>query len=77
MAPFSDSEQFAHVMDQDLALRYQHTDEFTKQLARIPFPPAGPHALPTPIGAFAFDTTQELLWTANEYVRERDTQTRW
>lgn len=38
------------------------------QISRIPFPPPGVHALPTPVTAMTFDTCQELLWTGNDYV---------
>ncbi|RWA06432.1 hypothetical protein EKO27_g8675 [Xylaria grammica] len=38
-------------------------------VARIPFPPPGIRALPTPVTCLAFDVTQELLWTGNEYGR--------
>jgi hypothetical protein len=40
-----------------------------EQVALIPHPGPGPHAHPTPVTALAFDTSQELLWTGNEYVR--------
>ncbi|KAI1347977.1 PAB-dependent poly(A)-specific ribonuclease subunit PAN2 [Xylaria sp. FL0043] len=39
------------------------------EVARIPFPPPGIRALPTPVTCLAFDITQELLWTGNEYGR--------
>lgn len=39
------------------------------QLAVIQLPPPGPHLAPTQVAAFAFDTSQELLWTGNEFVR--------
>ncbi|TRX90839.1 hypothetical protein FHL15_008243 [Xylaria flabelliformis] len=39
------------------------------EVARIPFPPPGLRALPTPVTRLAFDVTQELLWTGNEYGR--------
>ncbi|KAI5865927.1 PAB-dependent poly(A)-specific ribonuclease subunit PAN2 [Durotheca rogersii] len=39
------------------------------EVARIPFPPPGLRALPTPVTTLAFDTSQELLWTGNEYGR--------
>jgi PAB-dependent poly(A)-specific ribonuclease subunit 2 len=32
-------------------------------------PPPGPQALPTPIQTLAFDSSQELLWTGNEFGR--------
>lgn len=32
------------------------------------FPPPGTHALHTPVSVLAFDNSQELLWTGNEYV---------
>ena len=38
------------------------------QVARIGLPPPGPLAVPTPVAALAFDITQELLWTGNDYV---------
>lgn len=41
----------------------------SKQVARVPLPPPGLHALPTPVSTFAFDTLQELLWAGNDYVR--------
>ncbi|KAI5919619.1 PAB-dependent poly(A)-specific ribonuclease subunit PAN2 [Camillea tinctor] len=39
------------------------------EVARIPFPPPGLRAMPTPVTTLAFDTNQELLWTGNEYGR--------
>ncbi|KAI0477313.1 PAB-dependent poly(A)-specific ribonuclease subunit PAN2 [Xylariaceae sp. FL0804] len=39
------------------------------EVARIPFPPPGLRAMPTPVSTLAFDTAQELLWTGNEYGR--------
>ncbi|KAI1387808.1 PAB-dependent poly(A)-specific ribonuclease subunit PAN2 [Hypoxylon trugodes] len=39
------------------------------EVARIPFPPPGLRAMPTPVTVLAFDTSQELLWTGNEYGR--------
>ncbi|KAI1397515.1 PAB-dependent poly(A)-specific ribonuclease subunit PAN2 [Hypoxylon fuscum] len=39
------------------------------EVARIPFPPPGLRAMPTPVTILAFDTSQELLWTGNEYGR--------
>ncbi|KAJ8119578.1 hypothetical protein ONZ43_g3499 [Nemania bipapillata] len=39
------------------------------EVARIPFPPPGIRALPTPVTCLAFDISQELLWTGNEYGR--------
>ncbi|KAF4826097.1 PAN2-PAN3 deadenylation complex catalytic subunit PAN2 [Colletotrichum siamense] len=39
------------------------------EVARIPFPPPGVHAMATPVTTMAFDTAQELLWTGNEYGR--------
>ncbi|KAI1364122.1 PAB-dependent poly(A)-specific ribonuclease subunit PAN2 [Xylaria arbuscula] len=39
------------------------------EVARIPFPPPGIRAMPTPVTCLAFDVTQELLWTGNEYGR--------
>ncbi|KAI1186605.1 PAB-dependent poly(A)-specific ribonuclease subunit PAN2 [Nemania serpens] len=39
------------------------------EVARMPFPPPGVRALPTPVTCLAFDITQELLWTGNEYGR--------
>ncbi|KAF4469696.1 PAB-dependent poly(A)-specific ribonuclease subunit PAN2 [Fusarium albosuccineum] len=39
------------------------------EVARIPFPPPGVHALPTPVTAMTFDTVQELLWTGNGFGR--------
>ncbi|OAR02912.1 hypothetical protein LLEC1_04548, partial [Akanthomyces lecanii] len=39
------------------------------EVARIQFPPPGLHALPTPVTTMMFDTSQELLWTGNDYVR--------
>lgn len=40
------------------------------ELARIPVPPPGAHALPTIATTVAFDDVMELLWTGNEYVGE-------
>ncbi|KAF4122704.1 LOW QUALITY PROTEIN: PAB-dependent poly(A)-specific ribonuclease subunit 2 [Geosmithia morbida] len=39
------------------------------EITRVPFPPPGPRALPTPVTTMIFDTLQELLWTGNEYGR--------
>ncbi|KAG6053616.1 poly(A)-specific ribonuclease [Claviceps sp. LM77 group G4] len=39
------------------------------EVARIPFPPPGVHALATPVTTMAFDNSQELLWTGNDYGR--------
>ncbi|KAF6826197.1 pab-dependent poly -specific ribonuclease subunit [Colletotrichum musicola] len=39
------------------------------EVTRIPFPPPGVHAMPTPVTTMTFDTTQELLWTGNDYGR--------
>ncbi|RYP44071.1 hypothetical protein DL768_009430 [Monosporascus sp. mg162] len=39
------------------------------EVARIPLPPPGLRALPTPVTTLAFDTSQELLWVGNEYGR--------
>ncbi|KAF2792603.1 PAB-dependent poly(A)-specific ribonuclease-like protein subunit pan2 [Melanomma pulvis-pyrius CBS 109.77] len=39
------------------------------ELAIVQLPPPGPHHPATQIATFAFDTTQELLWTGNEYGR--------
>ncbi|OTB10381.1 hypothetical protein K445DRAFT_322985 [Daldinia sp. EC12] len=39
------------------------------EVNRIPFPPPGLRAMPTPVTVLAFDTSQELLWTGNEYGR--------
>jgi PAB-dependent poly(A)-specific ribonuclease subunit 2 len=39
------------------------------ELAVIQLPPPGPHLAPTQVAAFAFDTSQELLWTGNEFGR--------
>ncbi|KAM3532507.1 hypothetical protein MY4038_003985 [Beauveria bassiana] len=38
-------------------------------VARIQFPPPGVHALPSPVTTMTFDTSQELLWTGNDYGR--------
>jgi hypothetical protein len=40
----------------------------TAQLAIAQLPPPGPHLPAVPISTFAFDTTQELLWTGNNHV---------
>ncbi|KAM0669532.1 hypothetical protein ACQRIU_003094 [Beauveria bassiana] len=39
------------------------------EVARIQFPPPGVHALPSPVTTMTFDTSQELLWTGNDYGR--------
>ncbi|KAK5995204.1 PAN2-PAN3 deadenylation complex catalytic subunit PAN2 [Cladobotryum mycophilum] len=39
------------------------------EVARIPFPPPGVHAMPTQVTTMTFDTSQELLWTGNDYGR--------
>ncbi|KAH0601491.1 hypothetical protein MHUMG1_00367 [Metarhizium humberi] len=41
------------------------------EVARIPFPPPGVHAMPTPVTTMTFDTFQELLWTGNDYPHTR------
>lgn len=41
------------------------------EVSRIAVPPSGPHVLPTVASTIAFDDTQELLWTGNEFVRLR------
>ncbi|KAM3557881.1 hypothetical protein MY1884_004282 [Beauveria asiatica] len=54
-----------------------HLMSWTEQLyaakrlivARIQFPPPGVHALPSPVTTMTFDTSQELLWTGNDYGR--------
>jgi hypothetical protein len=47
------------------------------QLAIVQLPPPGPHHPPTQIATFAFDTTQELLWTGNEYVSTLASSSLW
>ncbi|WZH49224.1 ubiquitin carboxyl-terminal hydrolase-domain-containing protein [Fusarium acuminatum] len=39
------------------------------EVVRIRFPPPGVQAMPTPVTTMAFDNSQELLWTGNDYVR--------
>ncbi|KAK2592263.1 poly(A)-specific ribonuclease [Conoideocrella luteorostrata] len=39
------------------------------EVARIAFPALGVHAMPTPVTTMTFDTSQELLWTGNDYGR--------
>ncbi|KAH7384588.1 PAB-dependent poly(A)-specific ribonuclease subunit PAN2 [Pyrenochaeta sp. MPI-SDFR-AT-0127] len=39
------------------------------ELAIAQLPPLGPHHPAVPISTFAFDTTQELLWTGNNHGR--------
>ncbi|CAO2655579.1 Nn.00g043820.m01.CDS01 [Neocucurbitaria sp. VM-36] len=39
------------------------------ELAIAQLPPPGPHHPAVPISTFAFDTTQELLWTGNNHGR--------
>ncbi|KAI4925267.1 poly(A)-specific ribonuclease [Alternaria conjuncta] len=39
------------------------------ELAIAQLPPPGPHLPTVPISTFAFDTTQELLWTGNNHGR--------
>ncbi|OAA70544.1 Exonuclease, RNase T/DNA polymerase III [Cordyceps fumosorosea ARSEF 2679] len=39
------------------------------EVARIQFPPPGIHAMPSPVTTMMFDTSQELLWTGNDYGR--------
>uniref|UniRef100_A0A8H7NFC2 PAN2-PAN3 deadenylation complex catalytic subunit PAN2 n=1 Tax=Bionectria ochroleuca TaxID=29856 RepID=A0A8H7NFC2_BIOOC len=39
------------------------------EVVRIQFPPPGVHALPSAVTTMTFDTSQELLWTGNEYGR--------
>jgi PAB-dependent poly(A)-specific ribonuclease subunit 2 len=46
-----------------------HTNPLSQQVVRIRFPPPGVQAMPTPVTTMAFDNSQELLWTGNDYVR--------
>ncbi|KAF2737040.1 PAB-dependent poly(A)-specific ribonuclease subunit PAN2 [Polyplosphaeria fusca] len=39
------------------------------ELAIVQLPPPGPHHPATQVATFAFDTSQELLWTGNDYGR--------
>ncbi|EER41383.1 PAB-dependent poly(A)-specific ribonuclease subunit PAN2 [Histoplasma capsulatum H143] len=39
------------------------------EISRVAVPPSGPHVLPTVASTMAFDDTQELLWTGNEFGR--------
>ncbi|KJZ76270.1 PAB-dependent poly(A)-specific ribonuclease subunit PAN2 [Hirsutella minnesotensis 3608] len=39
------------------------------EVSRIAFPPPGVHAMPTPVTTMTFDTSQELLWTGNDFGR--------
>ncbi|KAI5464781.1 ubiquitin carboxyl-terminal hydrolase-domain-containing protein [Mariannaea sp. PMI_226] len=39
------------------------------EVVRVHFPPPGVHAMPTPVTTMTFDTSQELLWTGNDYGR--------
>ncbi|KAF2262002.1 PAB-dependent poly(A)-specific ribonuclease subunit PAN2 [Lojkania enalia] len=39
------------------------------ELAIVQLPPPGPHHPASKVATFAFDTSQELLWTGNEYGR--------
>ncbi|KFA65317.1 hypothetical protein S40285_02673 [Stachybotrys chlorohalonatus IBT 40285] len=39
------------------------------EVVRIPFPPPGVHAMPTPVATMTFDNAQELLWTGNDFGR--------
>ncbi|CCT69952.1 related to PAN2-component of Pab1p-stimulated poly(A) ribonuclease [Fusarium fujikuroi IMI 58289] len=57
-------------MDGDWAERCQaYANPVLLQVTRIPFPPPGVHAMPTPVATMTFDNSQELLWTGNEYGR--------
>jgi hypothetical protein len=49
---------------------YAYAYTLLSQVTRIPFPPPGVHAMSTPVTTMTFDTTQELLWTGNDYVWE-------
>ncbi|KAH8816153.1 PAB-dependent poly(A)-specific ribonuclease subunit PAN2 [Xylogone sp. PMI_703] len=40
-----------------------------EEVGRLLLPPPGIHANPTQVATMAFDTSQELLWTGNEYGR--------
>jgi len=39
------------------------------ELAIAQLPSPGPHLPAVPVSTFAFDTSQELLWTGNNHVR--------
>ncbi|KAF2802391.1 PAB-dependent poly(A)-specific ribonuclease subunit PAN2 [Mytilinidion resinicola] len=39
------------------------------EVGLIQLPPPGPQHAPSPVTTFTFDTTQELLWTGNDYGR--------
>lgn len=40
------------------------------ETTRIAFPGPSPNVSPGAVTTFAFDNSQELLWTGNEYVSE-------
>lgn len=55
-------------MDARLLLVLEWNSNIFNQVALISHPGPGPRAAPTPVTALAFDPSQELLWTGNEYV---------
>jgi hypothetical protein len=54
-------------------MKYLHQQRSSQQLtgaklAIVQTPPSAPHLPAASVSTFAFDTTQELLWTGNIHV---------
>lgn len=68
------------VLSHNFAVAFLHQDLVAlsllttfEQLSRQLLPPPGGQSVPTVVTTFAFDTSQELLWAGNGYVRSLGT----